>query len=334
MYGFPARFQGFPSICYTVSQIHMSIISVQDLYKEFPFPGKKEKLVAVDHISFDVQQGEVFGMLGPNGAGKTTTLEIIEGLQDATSGTAQINGLDTHTDRDKAKQIIGIQLQSSAYYEYLQLGEILDLFGSFYGKQVDADELLDIVSLRDKKKSLIKQLSGGQQQRFSICAALVNDPEIVFLDEPTTGLDPYARRTMWDFIKKINEQGKTVVLTTHYMEEAQFLCDRVGIMDAGKIVALNTPHQLIQSLKSSARIQFRAEEQFDEGTLRQINGVLDVSKDDQSVYTIRVSRANAVLPSLYKWAEHQHVFMADLQMLSSDLEDVFLELTGKKLHQQ
>ncbi len=311
----------------------MTIIAVDNLYKEFPFPGKKEKLVAVNHVSFAVEKGEVFGMLGPNGAGKTTTLEIIEGLQDATGGTATINGLDTHTDRERVKRMIGIQLQSSAYYEYLQLGEILDLFGTFYGKRVDVDALLDIVSLRDKKKSLIKQLSGGQQQRFSICAALVNDPEIVFLDEPTTGLDPYARRMMWNFIKKINEQGKTVVLTTHYMEEAQFLCDRVGIMDSGKVVAMDTPRELIQGLKSSARIQFGAHESFDLDTLMSIDGVLTVDRNDHNVYTLRVTKANEVLPSLYKWAEQQRVFMGDLQMLSSDLEDVFLELTGKQLHE-
>lgn len=307
-----------------------SIIEVRDLVKTFVSPDKKGNLTAVNHLSFSVPEGEIFGLLGPNGAGKTTTLEIIEGLQEPTSGMAMIKGMDTRHQKDAVKRIIGIQLQSSAYYEYLQLGEILELFGSFYGKQVDTDALLDIVDLRDKKKALVKQLSGGQQQRFSICAALVNDPEVVFLDEPTTGLDPYARRLMWNFIESVNKQGKTIVLTTHYMEEAQYLCHRVGIMEGGVIAALDTPERLIARLHSSSKIRFGAQEQFDLATLRSVPGVIDVEKIDH-VYTVRVTKGNEVLPNLYKWAEQQRVFMGDLTLKSADLEDAFLELTGKKL---
>ncbi|HCJ52267.1 MAG: hypothetical protein A2898_03245 [Candidatus Kerfeldbacteria bacterium RIFCSPLOWO2_01_FULL_48_11] len=309
----------------------MNDISVQNLVKKFPSPDGKDDLVAVNNISFEVHQGEVFGLLGPNGAGKTTTLEIIEGLQEPTSGKTFIKGIDTHREAEKAKKIIGIQLQSSAYYEYLKLGEILDLFGHMYGKKVDVDHLLGIVDLVDKKNALVKQLSGGQQQRFSICAALVNDPDIVFLDEPTTGLDPYARRLMWEFIKDVNRKGKTVILTTHYMEEAQYLCNRVGIMNGGNIVGLDTPISLIHTLPSSAKIRFGAHEHCDIESLKAIDGVLGVAKNNSDIYELQVTMGNEVLPKLYKWAEQHSVFMEDLEVISSNLEDVFLGLTGKKL---
>jgi ABC-2 type transport system ATP-binding protein len=309
----------------------MEIIEVKKLIKEFPSADKKGKLVAVNDVSFSVAAGEIFGLLGPNGAGKTTTLEIIEGIQEPTAGETYIKGIDTHRELDKVKQIIGIQLQSSAYYEYLKLGEILKLFGSFYHRAVNPEELLKIVDLTEKKKSLIKQLSGGQQQRFSICAALVNDPEIVFLDEPTTGLDPQARRLMWEFIKKINKEGKTIIITTHYMEEAQYLCNRVGIMEAGKIAALDTPKKLIHNLHSSAKVHFEAEEQFDIHSLEKVQGVISVHQHNNHLYHLKVSKGNETLPHLYKWAESNKVFMQELEVISATLEDVFLELTGKEL---
>ncbi len=308
----------------------MNVIEVKNLTKKFKEQNKND-LIAVNDVSFSVSSGEIFGLLGPNGAGKTTTLEIIEGLQKPTSGETFIKGISTQKDLNKVKQIIGIQLQSSAYYEYLKLGEILQLFGSFYKKSVDPDELLSIIDLSDKKNALIKQLSGGQQQRFSICAALVNDPEIVFLDEPTTGLDPQARRLMWKFIKKMNQEGKTIVLTTHYMEEAEYLCHRVGIMDLGNIVVLDTPKNLVRSLKSSARIHFGVHENFDMKTLEAIKGVLSVEQNSNSTYHLKITKSNEVLPKLYKWAEAHNVFMGDLEVSSADLEDVFLDLTGKKL---
>lgn len=309
----------------------MSIIKVKELTKKFKRPDKKGDLTAVDGISFSVEKGEIFGLLGPNGAGKTTTLEIIEGLQPPTKGETFIKDTSTQKELNKVKNLIGIQLQSSAYYEYLKLGEILELFGTFYNKALSPDELLDIVQLKDKKKAMIKQLSGGQQQRFSICAALVNDPEIVFLDEPTTGLDPQARRSMWDFIKKINDQGKTVVITTHYMEEAEYLCDRVGIMDEGKIISLDTPKNLVRNLRSSARINFYTNEEFEMASLEDIGGVLEVEKNSNDIYHLKITHSNEVMPKLYKWAEKNNVFMQELEVVISDLEDVFLELTGKKL---
>ncbi|MBU0963512.1 ABC transporter ATP-binding protein [Patescibacteria group bacterium] len=310
----------------------MSIIVVNNLTKKFKEPNKTD-LIAVNDVSFNVSEGEIFGLLGPNGAGKTTTLEIIEGIQKPSSGETLIKNISTQKDLNKVKNLIGIQLQSSAYYEYLKLDEILSLFGSFYNKSVVPEKLLEIVKLQDKKRALIKQLSGGQQQRFSICAALVNDPEIVFLDEPTTGLDPQARHLMWKFIKKINQQGKTVVLTTHYMEEAEYLCDRVGIMDKGEIIALDTPKNMVRQLPSSARIHFHALEQFDLEKLKSVDGILNVEKNGDNIYHLKVTKSNEVLPKLYKWAEQKNVFMQDLEVISADLEDVFLELTGKKLRE-
>lgn len=308
----------------------METIEVKNLTKKFKAPDKGE-LIAVNDVSLNVKAGEVFGLLGPNGAGKTTTLEIIEGIQEPTSGETFIRGLNTHRELSKVKEYIGVQLQSSAYYQFLKLGEILALFGSFYHKSLDPDQLLSIVNLLDKKHSMIRELSGGQQQRFSICAALVNDPEVVFLDEPTTGLDPQARRMMWEFIKKINQQGKTIIITTHYMEEAQYLCHRVGIMDEGKVVALDTPRNLIHTLESSAKIHFIAEESFDQGALGRVTGVLSIDHHENHTYHLRVTRGSEALPHLYKWAEANHVFMQDLEVISATLEDVFLEFTGKEL---
>lgn len=311
----------------------MHIIEVNKLRKTFKQPKGQKDLVAVDGVSFTVEKGEIFGLLGPNGAGKTTTLEIIEGLQQPTDGETLINGMSTQKKLNDVKNLIGIQLQSSAYYEYLKLGEILELFGSFYEKALPADKLLDIVDLREKKHALIKQLSGGQQQRFSICAALVNDPEVVFLDEPTTGLDPQARRAMWKFIRKINEQGKTIILTTHYMEEAEYLCDRVGIIDAGKIIDIDTPKKLIRKLHSSTRIHFSVEQNFDIDSLKHIEGVVSVMKDAEIVYHLKVTHGSEVLPRLYKWAEQYHITLHDLEVVSANLEDVFLSLTGKTLRE-
>ena len=218
------------------------IIVVRDLRKRYG------ELTAVDGVSFDVGEGEVFGILGPNGAGKTTTLEMIEGMRPIDEGSAVIDGVDVGADPREVKRRIGIQLQSSAFFDELTLVELLDLFGQLYGRDVDPKALLELIELTDKAKSQVRTLSGGQKQRFSIASALVNDPRVLFLDEPTTGLDPQARRHMWGVIRRIREAGRTVVLTTHYMEEAEELCDRVAIMDGGRIVALDTPQALVDEL--------------------------------------------------------------------------------------
>ena len=218
------------------------IITVENLCKQY------ESFEAVKGISFEVYQGEIFGLLGPNGAGKSTTLEIMETLREKTSGKVLINNLSVDTDKDAIKKIIGVQLQSSGYYPGLNLLELIELFAGLYNQLADGMELLKLVNLTDKAKSKYKQLSGGQKQRFSIATTLINKPMIVFLDEPTTGLDPQARRNLWELIKNIRDTGTTVIITTHYMDEAEQLCDRIAILDEGKIVALNSPDKMIDDL--------------------------------------------------------------------------------------
>jgi ABC-2 type transport system ATP-binding protein len=309
-------------------------VMVEDLAKEFPAPGGGT-LAAVDGVSFSVGRGEVFGFLGPNGAGKTTTLEIIEGLQSPTSGRTEVLGLDSHRHREEVKRRIGVQLQAGAYFDYLTLEEILDLFGSFYPKRVRPAELLEKVGLLEKRKALVRELSGGQAQRFSIVASLVNDPEVVFLDEPTTGLDPQARRNLWDLITTINREGKTVVLTTHYMEEAEVLCDRVAIIDLGKIQALDTPLGLIHQLPTAYRILFATRQPVIEGELRDLPGVADVDAvlNGDIRYELRVSRAQVTLPAFLAWAERRGVRVDDVRVMPATLEDVFLSLTGRSLRE-
>ena len=222
--------------------IQQAIISVRNLVKKY---GDFE---AVKGISFDVFEGEIFGLLGPNGAGKSTTLEIIETLREKTSGSVTVDEFDLDKKPDEIKKIIGVQLQTSGYYPNLNLVELIELFGGLYNQQVKPRELLDMVNLRDKSKAKYKELSGGQKQRFSIATTLINQPRIIFLDEPTTGLDPQARRNLWDLVKDIRSRGTTVIITTHYMDEAEILCDRVAIIDSGKIIAMDTPDKLIDKL--------------------------------------------------------------------------------------
>lgn len=219
-----------------------TIIEVKNLVKKY---GDFE---AVKGISFDVKEGEIFGLLGPNGAGKSTTLEIIETLRTKTSGEVFVDGLDLDKSPNDIKKIIGVQLQTSGYYPGLHLVELLNLFAGLYNQTIDPYLFLDKVNLRDKAKSKFKEMSGGQKQRFSIATTLINKPKIIFLDEPTTGLDPQARRNLWELIKEIRATGTTVIITTHYMDEAEVLCDRVAIVDNGKIIAIESPDQLIDDL--------------------------------------------------------------------------------------
>jgi ABC-2 type transport system ATP-binding protein len=222
-----------------------TIIQVKDLHKKY---GDFE---AVKGISFDVYENEIFGLLGPNGAGKSTTLEIIETLREKTSGEVIVNGFNLDESPNEIKKIIGVQLQTSGYYPGLNLTELLVLFAGLYNEEIDPMALLDTVNLRDKAKAKFKELSGGQKQRFSIATTMINKPKIIFLDEPTTGLDPQARRNLWDLIRQIRAQGTTVIITTHYMDEAEVLCDRVAIIDSGKIIAMNSPDGLIDELVAS-----------------------------------------------------------------------------------
>jgi len=222
-----------------------TIISVRDLVKNY---GNFE---AVKGISFEVYENEIFGMLGPNGAGKSTTLEIIETLRQKTKGKVFVDGYDLDKEPGEIKKIIGVQLQTSGYYPGLNLVDLIELFCGLYNKDMEPMELLQMVNLTEKAKSKFKELSGGQKQRFSVATTLINDPKIIFLDEPTTGLDPQARRSLWELIRTIRSRGTTVIITTHYMDEAEYLCDRVAVIDSGKIVALNSPDQMIDDLVAS-----------------------------------------------------------------------------------
>ncbi|GAB3925210.1 ABC transporter ATP-binding protein [Mucilaginibacter myungsuensis] len=222
-----------------------AIITVKDLVKHYG------DFKAVNGISFEVFEGEIFGLLGPNGAGKTTTLEIIETLRQKTSGSITVDGFDIERDTDSIKQRIGVQLQAAGYYPNLNLAELIDLFSGLYGVQVSPMEMLEKVALTDKAKAKYKDLSGGQKQRFSIATTLINNPRIIFLDEPTTGLDPQARRNLWELIRQIRDGGTTVVITTHYMDEAEELCDRVAFVDGGHIIGIDTPDHFIDELVAS-----------------------------------------------------------------------------------
>lgn len=228
------------------SDEQMPIIEVKDLAKKYPLPdNKSEYFYAVDGISLSIEAGEIFGILGPNGAGKTTTLEMLEGLNDIDGGTAFIDGINVATDPFRVKEIIGVQLQANEYFDNVSLNELLTLFGALYSREVDTEELLGKVNLLDKAQAKPDNLSGGQKQRFSIACALVNSPKVLFLDEPTTGLDPQAKHNLWDLVRELNSAGMTIVLTTHNMEEAESLCERIAIMDHGKLIAEDTPQNLI-----------------------------------------------------------------------------------------
>lgn len=295
------------------------VITVSNLSKHYG------ALAAVNDISFSVEKGEVFGLLGENGAGKTTTLEIIEGLRKPTAGKVTVLDHDIAINPTAVKRQIGVQLQSSAYYSYLTLREILRLFGTFYNKAVEPDKLLKMVSLADKANSFVSQLSGGQKQRFSIVASLVNDPEIVFLDEPTTGLDPIARRRLWDLIAQVKSTGKTIVLTTHYMEEAELLCDRVAIMEKGKIVALDQTHKLVENAKNPHKISFVSD--LDSVTRAKLTKLGDLEElgGKSSHFEIALSdKAN-----LDKALDLIRRLNPEALTISrASLEDVFVELTG------
>ncbi len=229
------------------------ILEVRNLVKRYG------DLTAVNRISFSVDKQEIFGILGPNGAGKTSTLEMIETLRTIDDGEVTLSGLNVKNQPQEVKRVIGVQLQSSSFFDKLNLRELLELFGEMYGRQVNPMQLLAEVELEDKVKAQVGQLSGGQKQRFSIAAALVNEPVVLFLDEPTTGLDPRSRRHLWGVIKRIRSEGKTIVLTTHYMEEAEELCDRVAIMDQGKIIALDKPQELVNQLLAGGFSKARVE---------------------------------------------------------------------------
>ena len=290
-------------------------IQVEDLVKRFA------SFTAVDGISLAVKRGEIFGILGPNGAGKTTTLEIIEGLQKPTQGKVTVLGLDILKDTVQIKARIGVQLQSSAYFNYLSLKEILVLLASFYPKSLNPDELLDQVGLKDKSRQRIKELSGGQVQRFTVAASLINDPELVILDEPTTGLDPQARHNLWELIRDIHDRNVTVVLTTHYMDEAEHLADHIALMSKGVILSYGTVSEII-SKEAGTILTFTVKDA--EQVLYE--GLKSLASFQGDFVTIKTDTSIQILHELTSWALDQNQTIHDLRVKQPTLEQVYLDI--------
>jgi ABC-2 type transport system ATP-binding protein len=317
-------------------------VEVRDLVKVYPRPGGGS-LRALDGITFQVHAGEFFGFLGPNGAGKTTALEIIEGIRKPTSGEVRVLGIDPRRDLDRVKRMIGVQLQAASYFSLLSIEEILELFGSFYPKRRSPADLLGTVGLIDKRKAYVRQLSGGQQRRFSVAAALVNDPQVVFLDEPTTGLDPQMRHSVWELLRRLNrDEGKTIVMTTHYMEEAELLADRVAIIDRGRISAIDAPRDLIAELDGMGHIEFATSRPLDTSQLAGLTGVTAaIAKADggppgalgPAIYELAVTEPRTAVTALLNWSEDRGVEVRGLEVVPGTLEDVFLDLTGRELRE-
>lgn len=306
----------------------LKVIEVQNLKKTYQT--KKQVLEAVKDISFSVEKGEIFGILGPNGAGKTTTLEIIEGLKQQTGGKVEVLGLDNLKNVAEIKERIGVQLQSSQYLPSLTLGELLDLFKSFYKNtnKTNKLELLKLVNLEEKINEQVKNLSGGQKQRFTIAVSLVNQPEILFLDEPTTGLDPRARRKLWKLIKDLNHKGITIVLTTHYMEEAEFLCNRVAIMDSGKILEIDEPRKLIERMSETTQISFLTNHNINQELFSSIPEISKVYSNYPKIIC-EISSLDKI-SQVIKILKDQKISFSGFTVKTASLEDVYLDLTGKE----
>ena len=302
----------------------MPVIEIQDLRKAYG------DVKAVDGVSFAVEVGEVFGMLGPNGAGKTTTVEILEGLRPRDSGAVRVLGLDPGRESRDLKRQIGVQLQQVALYPRLRVVEVIELFASFYGRAGVADHLLALLGLEERRRAFVKDLSGGQQQRLSVALAMVNDPPMIFLDEPTTGMDPQARRNLWETIEQFKAQGRTVLLTTHYMEEAERLCDRVAVMDHGRIIALDAPEGLVRAHFAEDAIEFSQRDGLTAAELETLPAVLSASiqSDRVSMFSDDVPTSMAALLRL---GQERGEPIQNLRLRRATLEDVFLKLTGRTL---
>jgi ABC-2 type transport system ATP-binding protein len=309
-----------------VSSLQPPIIDIHGLVKRY------DSVTAVDGIDLSVEYGEIYGILGPNGAGKTTTLEMIEGLRMPDSGSITVDGIDAVRESDRVRPIIGVQLQTTALFEYLSAAELVTLFAGLYESDASpakVQRLLDMVDLREKAGSQVNTLSGGQRQRLSIALALVNDPRVVFLDEPTTGLDPGARRDLWQMIRGIRADGTTVVLTTHYMEEAEVLCDRVAVMDRGRVIACDTPGALIASLGIEATVRARITGgSLELVELQSLPAVLSATIEDDRI-ALQTRDVQTTLIALLRLVEAREVTLAEMTSQQSTLEDVFLSLTGR-----
>lgn len=302
-----------------------NIIEVRDLVKSY------SGIPAVNKITFDVREGEIFGMVGPNGAGKTTTIECVEGLRHPDTGLVKVLGMNPRRNGFALREKIGIQLQESALPDRIKVWEAMEMFASFYPRTVDGNELLEQLGLIEKRKTAFTKLSGGQKQRLFIALALINDPEVVFLDELTTGLDPKARRSIWDLVLSIRDRGKTVFLTTHFMEEAERLCNRVAIMDQAEILALDTPSNLISSLGSEYRVVFNVKGLLDNTRFQKIPAVSRIEQVDEQV-TI-YGKEEGLLIGIVNALEKDKIHFRSLRTEQPTLEDVFLTMTGKQMQE-
>ena len=300
------------------------MVDVRNLVKRY------QQKTVVKGVSFGVRRGEIFGVLGPNGAGKSTTLEMIEGIRTPDDGTAIIGGLDIRKQKRGVQRIIGVQLQSTTLFPELTVRETIQFFGSIYPKALDTKYLLELVRLEEKAKAYPQDLSGGQRQRLAMALALVNDPQVVFLDEPTAGLDPQSRRMLWDTVLALRERGKTILITTHYMDEAQILCDHIAIMDDGQIIALDTAAGLIARLGAQATIDCYLDGQ---ASASEIGGLPHVTKvrEANGRFVLQTSQMEPTLMALLKYATQHNITLTDLQVRTPTLEDVFLDLTGREL---
>ncbi len=308
-----------------------TLVEVNHLVKRYG------RFIAVNDVSFSIRRGEIFGLLGPNGAGKTTTLEIIEGLRRADGGQVTVDGMDVRHNRRAVQQRIGVQLQATTLFEELTIRETIRLFGAFYPSARSADDLLREVALEEKARARPSDLSGGQRQRLALALALVNDPALLLLDEPTTGLDPQSRRLLWETIQRLRARGKTIVLTTHFMDEAQTLCDRIAILDGGRIIAQDTPSGLIGLLNASATLECAlipapGGQRLDAAALRLLPGVSEVQAgaERMRIYSTRIEKT---MEALFQRAETLGVTVEQIQVQAPTLEDVFLKLTGRGLRE-
>jgi len=294
-------------------------------------------VVAVDGLDLEVPRGECFGLLGPNGAGKTTTIEICEGLTEAEAGTVELLGLDWRTGADELRQRIGVQLQETQFPDKLTVEETLRLFRSFYRRGISADESILRAQLEEKRGARVGTLSGGQKQRLAMACALVGDPELLFLDEPTPGLDPQARRHLWDLVDQLKQAGRTIILTTHYMEEAERLCDRVAIMDHGRVIAQGTTPQLIASVGAEHIVEFavaeRVKNEANVAPLLAIPGVQS-HRVDAGLHQLSVVELHTAVPAIFAALDAQGLELSEFRTHSATLEDVFVSLTGRKLRDE
>ncbi len=300
------------------------MVDVRNLVKSY------NHKTAVNDVSFTVKQGEIFGVLGPNGAGKTTTLEMIEGIRIPDAGTSILAGLDIRRQKRAVQRLIGVQLQATTLFPELNLLETLRFFSSLYPKAIDPRQLLSDVGLEEKARDHPQNLSGGQRQQLALALALVNDPKVIFLDEPTAGLDPQSRRMLWDIVLKLREQGKTILITTHYMDEAQILCDRIAIMDGGQIIALDTSAGLIYRLGAQATIDCRLDGKATSNDIRELPGVTGVRHANER-FMVYTTAMQPTLEALLTYAAQSSIPMTDLQVRTPSLEDVFLDMTGREL---